>query len=286
MTVYNLGSINIDHVYRVDHLPQPGQTLHAHSYVQGLGGKGANQSVAAARAGATVRHIGAIGPQDWPLDRLKAAGVDITHITQGDTPTGHAIITVDAQGENSIVLYPGANSAIDPDLLHTALSQITGNDTLLLQNETSCTVEAAKQAHAAGACVIYSAAPFEIEALRAVLPFVSLIAVNEGEAEALTAAFGTPDVPLLVTLGPRGAEYRAPDAPPIHVPGFAVQAVDTTGAGDCFAGNFAAARDAGHDLPAAMRFAAAAAALQVTRPGAGDAMPEAAETRQFLEDHG
>lgn len=285
MTIWNLGSINIDHVYRLSHLPAPGETLASQSYGCGLGGKGANQSVAAARAGARVRHIGAIGQDDWVRDRMAGYGVDTDAIARTDTATGHAIILVDGGGENSIILHSGANHALDPGAVAHALTGIGPGDTLLLQNETTLQVEAARLARAAGARVIYSAAPFDVEAVRAILPHADILAMNEGEAAALAEALGTPSVTMLVTLGARGAEYRAPGAAPVSVAGFKVQAVDTTGAGDCFAGNFAAALDRG-DAPAqALRFAAGASALQVTRPGAGDAMPTRAETEAFLKDH-
>lgn len=285
MTVFNLGSINIDHVYRLSRLPAPGETLASESYSRGLGGKGANQSVAAARAGARVRHVGAIGPDDWLRDRMAGYGVDTDAIARADTATGHAIILVDGRGENAIILHPGANHALDADAVAAALSGLTPGDTLLLQNETTLQVEAARIARKAGARVIYSAAPFDVAAVHAILPHADLLAMNEGEAAALAEALGTPEVAMLVTLGPRGAEYRAPGAAPVAVPGFKVEAVDTTGAGDCFAGNFAAALDRGDTPAAALHFAVAASALQVTRPGAGDAMPTRAETEAFLKDH-
>lgn len=288
MTIYNLGSIHIDRVYRLASLPRPGETVMALSRATGLGGKGANQSVAGARAGARVRHVGAIGKgEDWVLDRMAVAGVDTAAITHHAAEvTGHAIILVEASSENAIVIHPGANRALDPVQVADALRPIGPGDTLLLQNETSLQVEAAAQARAAGARVIYSAAPFDPAAVAAVAPHVSLLALNAGEAAALEAALGPPRVPaMLVTLGADGAEHRdLATGTVLHQPAFRVAAVDTTGAGDCFAGSFAAALDAGEGLPAALRFASAAAAIQVTRPGAGDAMPTRAEVERFLAE--
>ena len=165
MAIWNLGSINIDHVYRLDHLPRPGETLAARSYVQGLGGKGANQSIAAAQAGAITHHIGAMGAtDDWVVERLKNAGVCTADILRlPGQATGHAIILLDGKAENAIVIHPGANRAIAPSMLAKLLSAIKAQDTLLLQNETGCQVEAAKAARQVGARVIYSAAPFDIE---------------------------------------------------------------------------------------------------------------------------
>lgn len=287
MTIYNLGSINIDHVYRLPTLPQPGETIASLTYMRGLGGKGANQSVAAARAGANVIHLGAMGLEDdWVEQRLTAAGVQTSHIARlGDQPTGHAIILVDAAAENSIILHPGANRAVPAAAIADVVKDIRPGDTLMMQNETNQQAETAAQAKAAGARVIYSAAPFQIEPLRAVLPHASILALNTLEARALFDAAGQ-DLPvegLLITHGSDGAEYRdLTTGATHHQPAFRVAAVDTTGAGDCFAGWFAAGLDRGEDAATALRHAAAAAALQVTRHGAGDAMPDRAEVLEFL----
>lgn len=279
----NLGSINVDHVYRVPHLPAPGETLEALAYAVGLGGKGANQSVAAARAGARVRHIGAVGPEGlWAREAMAGHGVDVTHVAVGAEPTGHAIINVDPAGENAIVIYPGANRTLSESAVAAALGDAGPGDTLLLQNETSAQVEAARLARARGLRVICSAAPFDVAAVRAVLPYASLLVMNEGEAAALRAALGAVEVEMIVTLGARGAVWLSPGADPLEVAAVPVTPVDTVGAGDCFTGNLAAALDAGLPRPQAMRRAAAAAALQVTRPGAAEAMPLAAEVTALL----
>lgn len=287
MAIWNLGSINIDHVYRLDHLPRPGETLAARSYAKGLGGKGANQSVAAACAGASTHHLGAMGTQDdWVIERLKSRGVCTAHILRlPDQATGHANILLDGQAENAIVIHPGANRAITADMLEKPLSAIKARDTLLIQNETSAQVEAARIARRAGARVIYSAAPFGIDAVAAVLPHVTILAMNAGEAEALFAAMPG-DLPvegLLITRGGDGAEYRDLATGTVHrQAAFAVNPVDTTGAGDTFAGYFAALLDRREDVPAALRLAAGAAALKVTRPGAGDAIPGLEEVIAFV----
>ena len=285
MAIYNLGSINIDHVYRVPHLPAAGETLSALGYAQGLGGKGANQSVAAARAGACVFHIGAVGPgSDWVLAELAGYGVDLRHVTVGAEPTGHAIINVDPAAENSIVIYPGANRVLSGDMAGAALAGAGAGDTLLVQNETSAQAEAAALAAARGMQVIYSAAPFDIAAVRAVLPQVSLLVMNEGEAAQLRAAEGgLPSLDCLITKGAQGAEWISAGAEPLFMPAFKVTPVDTTGAGDTFIGTLAAALDLGLPREAAMRRAAAASALQVTRQGAAQAIPTAAEVDAFLQ---
>ncbi|MBK5934020.1 ribokinase [Rhodovulum imhoffii] len=283
MTVFCLGSINVDHVYRVPHLPGPGETLAATEVTTGLGGKGANQSVAAARAGARVVHIGAVGPDgDRMVAALAAYGVDIDHIVRVEDPTGHAIITVEARGENAIVLFPGANCRQSVARIAEVLAAAGPEDTLLLQNETSHQVEAARIGREKGARVIYSAAPFDVDAVRAVLPHVSLLAMNAVEAEQLQAALGTlAGTEKIVTQGAKGAWWHF-GGRALHAPAFRVDPVDTTGAGDCFIGAVAAALDEQADRACALRFASAAAALKVTRAGAGDAMPARAEIEALL----
>lgn len=288
MAIWNLGSINLDHVYRVPHLPRPGETLTADVYGVGLGGKGANQSVAAARAGAGVYHIGAVGADGgWALAKLRGFSVDVAHVVETDDATGHAIINVDPEGENAIVIHPGANRALTLSGVEAALARAVAGDTLLIQNETNLQAEAAAAARARGLRVIYSAAPFDIDAVKAVLPHVTLLAMNEGEAAALVAATGTalealPVAGIIVTRGAKGSEWVAKGRAPIVTQAFRVVPVDTTGAGDCFIGSLAAALDGGADDAGAMRYAAAAAALQVTRNGAADAMPTRAEVEAFL----
>lgn len=284
MTIYNLGSINIDHVYRVPHLPAPGETLSALAYDQGLGGKGANQSVAAARAGAHAVHIGAIGPNsDWVLAELRSYGVDLAGVSVLEVATGRAIINVDPGAENAIVIYPGANRAVTGAMVQVALVSAMSGDTLLIQNETSAQAEGAAIAAAKGLRVVYSAAPFDIEAVRAALPHTSLLVMNEIEAEQTRAALGAlPPLDCIITKGAQGAEWISASAEPLFVPAFRVQPVDTTGAGDTFIGTLAAALDLGMGREEAMRQATGASALQVTRAGAARAIPARAEVDAFL----
>ena len=285
MAVYNLGSINLDHVYRVPHLPLPGETLSAVDYTVGLGGKGANQSVAVAKAGAAIRHIGCVGREGtWALGRLRDYGVDVSRVTIGEQPTGHAIINVDPDGENAIVIFPGANHGIDAVAMDEALADGVTGDTLMIQNETSLQVEAARIAQQKRMFVVYSAAPFDAEAVRAILPHVSLLVVNEGEAAQLQVALnGRPEVDMVITRGSKGAEWISVGAEPVFQPAFRVTPVDTTGAGDTFIGTLVAGIDLGLSRVEAMRRAAAAAALQVTRPGAAQAIPTAQEVNAFLD---
>lgn len=284
MAIYTLGSINIDHVYHVPHLVNAGETLAAIRYAKGLGGKGANQSVAAAKAGAKVFHIGATCQDaDWALDELHSYGVDITHIAQLNTPTGHAIIQVDPQAENSIILFPGANRQIGDAHAAHALARAKPGDVLLVQNETSAQSATLQLAAKMGLRVLYTPAPFDLGPLKTAIPFATLLLMNEGEAAEMTAALGgLPPCDVIITKGADGAEWHSPNAALLTIPSFRVTPVDTTGAGDCFAGTIAAALDAGLPPEQALRRATAAAALQVTRPGAAAAMPTAAEVDAFL----
>ncbi len=285
MTVFCLGSINIDHFYRVPHLPRPGETLAASGYLRALGGKGANQSVAALRAGARVMHMGAVGADDdWTLGQLAALGLDTAGVLPIAEPTGQAVVATDPAGENLILLNPGANRAL-PLAVLDPLRAARPSDTLLLQNETALQPVAAARARAAGLRVMYSAAPFEMAPLLAVLPHATHLLMNAVEAEALaqegTALADLPVEAVVVTRGAAGADWIAAGGT-IHVPAFPVTPVDTTGAGDCFAGSLAGRLDQGDSPEAALRYAAAAAAIQVTRPGAAPAMPAEAEVRVLL----
>lgn len=285
MAIWNLGSINADMVYALPYLPAPGETLAAENLVQGLGGKGANMSVAAARAGSHCCHIGAVGADGkWALDRLTEYGVDTRHIVTVGVPTGHAIIAVDKAGENSIILFPGANRTITENQLGQALSAASAGDILVMQNETNMQAGAAKMGRDLGLRVAYAAAPFDAEAVQAVLPYLDLLFLNEVEAQQLTEATGkTPDAlgiaDVIVTLGAKGARHFAVDGTVSDVPALTVKPVDTTGAGDTFTGYVLSGLDRGLPIAQAMAQAARAGALMVTRLGAADAIPDLKEVQ-------
>ncbi len=288
MAIYCLGSINADHFYAVPHIPAPGETLAATELKTGLGGKGANQSVAAARAGAEVHHIGAIGPDSsWIIDRFETFGVDTTHVAVLDVPTGHAIISVDADGENSIIIFSSANVAQSAERIEAALANAGPGDVLLIQNETNKQVEAARSAAARGMSVMYSAAPFDADAVRAVLEHIDVLLLNEIEAAQLEKALdqslqALAVARIVITLGAKGARMiDTQSGDQWEVGGIPVEAVDTTGAGDTFAGYLAAGLHAGLGPEAAMQFAGRAAALKVTRHGTADAIPSRAEVEAF-----
>ncbi len=289
MAIWNLGSINADFVYAVPHIPQPGETLASTGRQVFLGGKGANMSVAAARAGATVHHIGAVGEDgDWARQRLTEYGVDTRHIATSTAATAQAIIAVDTAGENAIILFPGANGEIPQSILQEAMAEAQTEDWLILQNETNLQRTAAKLGHDMGLRVAYAAAPFDAQRVQAVLPYLDFLILNAVEAEQLAKATGkTPDAlgveDVIVTLGADGADWYS-DAGHQHFDAIKVDPVDTTGAGDTFTGYVLAGLDRGMSMDQAIRQAARAGALMVMRHGTADVIPDLSEVRAFQPD--
>lgn len=287
MAIWNLGSINADHFYAVPHIPAPGETLAATGLTTGIGGKGANMSVAAARAGARVHHIGAIGADGvWMRDRLMEYGVDTRFIAQVGAATGHAIIAVADDGENAITLFPGANHAIPEATVQSALSDAATGDWFLCQNETTGQLRAAELAKTLGLRIAYAAAPFAAAAVKQVLPLLDFLILNEIEMQQLHDATGlaAPDLPVetvIVTMGGKGAVlYHAGGEQAF--PAIPVTPVDTTGAGDTFTGYVLAGLDRGLTIAQSMRLASHAGALMVTRHGTADVIPDLAEVQTAM----
>lgn len=272
---YNLGSINLDLVYQVPHFPVPGETLMSTDFRRYPGGKGLNQSVAMARAGASVVHIGACGPDaDFCLQELSDAGVELA-VDQTRPVSGQGVIYVDPTGENQIVLLPAANLEITPQQISQGLRAMDCQDWLVLQNETNLQVEAARQASGLGARVAYSAAPFESYAMAEIMPHVDLVAMNQGESEQAMLALGSqPErwgCQVLITLGSQGSKFFDGQQW-FEQAAMAVEPVDTTGAGDTFFGYFIAHLDQAGPQQA-LNLATRASAIQITRPGAASAIP-------------
>lgn len=284
MTIWNLGSINIDRFYELPRLPGPGETIASAGLVEGLGGKGANMSVAAARAGTRCAHLGAVGPDGgWCADRLTEYGVDTRHIWKVGAATGHAIIMVDADGENAIVLFQGANRALEDRMIGQALSEAETGDILLMQNETNGQAFCAETGSKLGLRIAYAAAPFEADAVTALLPFLDILFLNEIEARQLEEATGKsvdalPVEHILVTLGAEGCRWHGPEGVR-HLAAPAVTAVDTTGAGDTFTGYVLAGMDRGLPMEQAISLATKASALMVTRRGTADVIPDLKEVQ-------
>lgn len=286
MAIWNLGSINADYVYSVPHIPAPGETLSSTGRQIFLGGKGTNMSVAAARAGAHVRHIGAVGPDGrWAVERLMEYGVDTRSIAEIDTETAQAIIAVDAEGENSIILHPGANHRIPRTIMQAALAEAQTGDIAVMQNETNLQLEMAELASQLGLTVAYAAAPFDAEKVQAILDHLSFLILNQVEADQLQAATGLSPVDLpvrdvVVTLGSDGAQWFGPDGTKTF-DAIKVEPVDTTGAGDTVTGYILAGLDRGLPMEQSIGQAMRAGALMVTRHGTADVIPDLAEVQAF-----
>lgn len=286
--ILNFGSVNIDHVYRVDHLVRPGETIASRDYRQFSGGKGFNQSIALARAGAKVSHAGRIGGDGrWLREQLADEGADVRFLEVIDGPSGHAIIQVDEAGENSIILFGGANRTFTPEDAAEILGRCGAGDWLLLQNEISAMPEILQLAGERGVRVVFNPAPMGPEVLDYPLDGVSIFVVNETEGEAFTgesepdailagmrARF--PSATVVLTLGGDGSLYDDGNQR-IAVPAQKVTAVDTTAAGDTFIGYLLAGLAGGDDPQAALEIATRAAAICVTRPGAAPSIPRRAE---------
>lgn len=299
-----IGSSNVDLIVKLPRFPKPGETVLGGQFYKAQGGKGANQAVAAARAGANVCFISRVGNDDFGKSTLLSyskEGITTDHVSvDANIPTGVAVIYVDAQGENTIGLAAGANTSLAPEHVLHASSAITSSKLVLLQLEIpfETVKESILLARKANVPVILNPAPAQpIDS--DVLKNVSILTPNETEAEILTGISLTTDDAIkhaaqqlrsrgvhtvIITLGSRGV-YLATDKESTFIPGFQVQAVDTTAAGDVFNGTLAVAIAEGKNLIEAIRFANAAAALSVTKIGAQTSAPYRKEIDEFLSSH-
>ena len=295
MKVLNFGSLNIDHVYAVPHHALTGETLTTVDYARHMGGKGLNQSVSLCRAGAQVYHAGAVGEDGVFLrDYLKNSGVDTTHVRVIAQPTGHAVIQVNDEGDNCILLYPGANRCQTEEAMQAALSACKAGDLLLLQNETNgldIMMRAAKQK---GMRIAINPSPIDETLSQLPMELVDYFILNEIEGAALSGESEPekmleallkkyPEAHIVLTLGGAGSLYAHGDVR-IRQSVYKVQAVDTTGAGDTFTGYFLASQLRGEDAAQSLRLAAAAAAIAVTKNGAAQAIPTLDEVKAWLSE--
>jgi len=299
-----IGSYNTDMIIKTSRIPQPGETIIGGQFSTVGGGKGANQAVAAARAGAQVSFISRVGRDAFgreALINLKQNGVNIDYMSQDDqAPTGVASITVDEAGENSIVVASGANANLSPEDIDRAEAVIAGANVVSLQLEIPMETVAAAIRVAAkhGVQVILNPAPaHEIET--ELYGKISLLTPNEVEAEMLTGINIDTDerldqaaermlakgvTRLIITLGRNGVYYRDQDKQ-LRLRAYNVHAVDTTGAGDVFNGALAAFYQNEYPIEQAISLASAAAALSVTRIGAQNSAPLRAEIDEFIKKH-
>lgn len=294
------GSANMDLVATAPALPRPGETVLGNDFTMVPGGKGANQAIAAARAGASCAFIGAIGSDSFGVTlkaRLSASGVDSAHVRVVYGPSGVALIVVNAAGENVIVVTPGANAAFT-SLSAAELDTVRNADVLVCQLEipVETVTAAAVAARAAGVRVLLNAAPAR-ELPDELLAAVDLLVVNEGEAQTITGAGRDAEMsaapPMIaallavvpravVTFGDEGAWYGDRDGVAARVPAFKVETVDSTAAGDAFTGALAVAWGEGRDLVDAVRWACAAGAACARRLGSSVSLPQRAEIDELF----
>ena len=284
--IITLGSLNLDFTYQLPKPLEVGETLSSLSYRCGAGGKGANQSIAAARAGAEVYHAGRIGSDGALLRRTLAdSGVKLDFLEEVETPTGHAVVLINDAGDNSIVLYGGANRTIDESFIDRVTSAANPGDILLLQNEVTCISHAMEAGRKAGMRVAFNFAPFDPKlAPELPLSLCDFLFLNRIEAggiagksdveetlETLSRRF--PETELVLTLGPEGAVALTPAGEQFHADSPRVEVVETTAAGDTFIGYYLAAVLDGFDTGRALE----RAALCCSRAGAAESIPTRAE---------
>ncbi len=294
MKIINLGSLNIDRTYTVEHFVQPKETIHAACYEEFCGGKGLNQSVAIARAGVEVHHAGAVGTDgDMLIKMLEMSGVKTDYLMKTDGASGHAVIQLDKSGQNNIIICGGANRKIEKEYIDDVLMNFDAGDIMLLQNEISNVDYAMKAAKARGLTVIYNPAPMDENVLSCDLTLVDYFIVNEVEGRLLAGIEST--VPehiiealkskfdcaaFVLTLGENGA-YYFDSSVLIFREIYSVEAVDTTGAGDTFCGYFTAGLAEKLDIEENLDRASKASAISVGRKGAAPSIPTIDEVEAF-----
>ena len=295
MKLLDFGSLNIDHTYQLPHLVRPGETLASDSYHKSEGGKGFNQAVALAKAGQEVYLAGAIGQDGLFLrDYLQELGVHTEHLCMLDAPTGHAMIQLDTEGQNCIILFGGTNGMITEAMIDEVLADFGAGDYLLLQNEISHVDSILRAAHAKGMHIILNPSPMSPELLTWPLELVEWFILNEIEGADITGKTQPeemldellrryPACHVVLTLGERGSVY-ADAAQRIDQSIVTAHTVDTTAAGDTFTGYFIHALLQGEAIQQALKTAACASAITVSRPGAGRSIPAAEEVQAAMKE--
>lgn len=294
MRILNFGSLNLDHVYQVPHFLQAGETLAALDEAVHPGGKGLNQSLALARAGAAVEHAGVVGQGSELLAALlNENGVNTKHLRHSDCTQGSTMIQVNPGGENCILLFGQSNHAITAAQVTETIADFAPGDMLVLQNEVSCLPEMIAAGAARGMTVVLNPSPFEENLRQLDYSLIRWIFINEVEGFQMTGKNAPEDILaalrskypalcIVLTLGSQGAICCTPEET-VHQPIFPVKAVDTTAAGDTFTGYFLAALTQGKSIRECMARAAAASAISVTRQGAAPSIPTMEEVERMLE---
>ena len=294
MKVLNIGSMNLDHVYNVDHIVQPGETQATDGMNIFLGGKGINQSIALAKAGADVYHGGMIGSDGQLfLDACREYGVKADYIRKIEGKTGHAINQIDKSAQNCIILYGGANERLTEEYVDEVLAGFEKGDMLLLQNEVNLISYIVDKAYEKGMQMALNPSPFN-DRLKAVdMSKISLFLMNEVEGGQITGLEDPeeiiakvvelyPNAKIVLTLGKDGAIYAEGNVR-IQQPIFKVEAVDTTAAGDTFTGYFLAGLIEGMEIADILRMSAKASSIAVTREGAVPSIPYRDEVMEALK---
>lgn len=284
MKILNFGSINIDIFFRVEHIVRPGETISSESIEKRAGGKGLNQSVALAKVSDSVYHAGSIGTDgNFLIEEMENFGVDTSLLKKSDKLTGNAIIQVDDKGENSIVLYKGANFDNSEAYVDEVLSHFEKDDILVLQNEINCMPYIINKAYEKGLKIVLNPSPITDEIEKFDLDKIDLLLVNETEAKAIAKVSDAkeavnyfrdnfPSLKVVETFGKNGSMYFDKDNL-INQDSFKVDAVDTTGAGDTFTGYFVTYFYKGEKITKCLEVAAKASALSVTKKGASISIP-------------
>lgn len=293
MRILNFGSLNIDYVYRVDAFLQPGETRACKSLQVNCGGKGLNQSIAAAKAGSEVFHAGLLGRDgDMLYEKLRDNGVDVSLLRRTGGLCGNAVIQVDDAGQNCILLFGGTNRELTRDYVNESLDAFGGEGLVLLQNETNLIGYIIEQAAARGLQVALNAAPMDKGVLNYPLERLDWLIVNEVEGRQLSGCDNDaeilpaltmryPHCGILLTLGKNGA-ICAQHGQQYCIGSYAVNVVDTTAAGDTFTGYFLHGVLSGKKLPEALHLATAASALCVQFYGASDSVPMREEVEALI----
>lgn len=293
MRILNFGSMNIDYVYSVDHIVKPGETISSTKLELFCGGKGLNQSIALARAGASVCHAGMIGSDgDMLLRACEENSVDTHYIQRTPERSGHAIIQVDRSGENSIVLFGGANQAIEKQYVDDVLNDFGEGDYLLVQNELNMVDYIIGKAYKRRMKVVLNPSPYNETIKQWDLHKVSLFLINEIEGSQITGNSNPdeilqsmlrqyPDAAVVLTLGKNGAVFQEGDIVLKQYP-FETSVVDTTAAGDTFTGYYLASIMRGTPQLEALRMASYAASLTVSKKGASSSIPYRQEVETGL----
>lgn len=297
MKVVSFGSINIDYTFRVPHIVTPGETISSTSLTRTGGGKGANQAVALARAGAETYLAGKIGPDGaWLVTDIEAFGVDTRFVLQSTGPSGQAIIQLDDQSQNSIIILGGSNHEITIEEIDATLAHFSPGDWIILQNEIVQLPYLINKAAEQGMHICLNPSPFSEELITLPYQAITLLVVNEVEASQLTGLSDDtpyadmlealirkfPETQIVLTAGKDGAYYgykaQREKGETISVP-----VVETTGAGDTFLGFFVASLMNGEDAASALRIACAAGSLAVSKRGATASIPSYTEVQAALE---